>query len=271
MTTGRIAIAAGLGCVWPWVCACGLDSSGLGHASGTLGTATAPATSTGEDDSGGLASSSTSDPIPTTTSTTMAATTAPSDDTGSTSDATDTADLTTGPPPDPCLDNPPITLMLDAAAATLVPPMTFDTLLDGTGYFYSETANEGTASFDIDLPCGGEYMIWADVYDGEPGPIDTQIIDGDPADAIRIEIGGIATDWLYGCQTPGIDLWSRQALSVNANACITNDRVVLPLVKGAHTLTVTALEAGTHSDGLTPGDVAAVARVFVTNVQDVMP
>ncbi|MBL8947218.1 MAG: hypothetical protein JNK45_28855 [Myxococcales bacterium] len=272
MSTGRIAIAAGLGLVGPWVCACGLDSSGLGHASGTLGTATAPAASTGEDSTGDAEASTTAEPIPTTTATSAtSATSATGEDTSSTGDVTDTADLTTGPPPDPCLDNPPITLMLDAAAATLVPPMTFDTLLDGTGYFYSETANEGAASFEIDLPCGGEFMIWADVYDGEPGPVDIEIIDGDPADAIRIEIGGIATDWLYGCQTPGIDLWSRQALSVNANACITNDRVVLPLVKGAHTLTVTALEAGAHSDGLTPGDVAAVARVFITNVQDVMP
>lgn len=271
MSTGRIAIAACLEVACPWVAACGLDSSGLGHASGTLGTASVTgsgtSSSTGSDagDTGEGASSTAADPVTTTTTT-------PSDDTtGSTGDATDTADLTTGAPVDPCLDNPPITLMLDAAAATLVPPMTFDTLIDGTGYFYSEAANDGTASFEIDLPCGGEYMVWADVFDGEPGPIDTQIISGDPADAIRIEIGGIATDWLYGCQTPGIELWSRQALSVNANACITNDRVVLPLVKGAHTVTVTALEGGAHSDGLTPGDVAAVARVFITNLQDVMP
>ncbi len=258
------------------VAACGLDTSGIGNASGSLVSGTTGATSGADSvDSSTTAAGTTAHGGTEGDDTTAAATTVNSDpadaDTGSSGDDASSSTTTTEPV-DPCADNPPFTLVLEANTAVLTPPMAQGTLLDGTTeYVYGETANAGGASFEVELPCTDEYMVWADVFDGEPGPDDIAFWAGDPADALRIELGGVVTEWTYGCQTAGPGLWSRQAVSTHDFGCLIDDKVVYDLDAGTHTLSIVPLEGGGHTGWIIPGDVAAVERVIITNQLRVQP
>lgn len=246
--------------------ACALDSSGLGSSAGSIGSAGSRATSEGSDgdaevsgetQASGEASGESDDPSTTTT-------TPPGEtSTGDKPDPTDDGgDHTTGV--DPCSAAPPFQLALDANQAVLAGSMAKGGLFDGKVYVYGETAADGSASFAIDLPCTDEYMVWAEVYDAEPGPLDLPLYASDPGDAFEVEIGGIVTEWLYGCQWDVFDTWGTLAVSTSPD-CLSNDKVVMSLVAGQHTLTITPLEGGAHAGGLSPGSVAALSRVIITN------
>jgi hypothetical protein len=253
--------------------ACALDSSGLGTSAGSIGSA--GTTTSAEGDGAGETSSETSASVEgaseVTTADVVTTETSPSDDT--TSAAAETGDegpdITTGA--DPCSMAPPFLLQLDASTATLTGSMALGGTLDGRTYAYGETVDAQTmASFAIDLPCSDEYIVWAEVYDAEPGPLDLPLFESDPADVFEVEIGGIVTEWRYGCQWDVFDTWGTFAVSASPD-CILNDKVVMSLVAGQHTLSIKPREAGEHTGGLTPGSVAAFSRVYITNDLDSPP
>lgn len=265
--TRSVALLVALG-------ACSLDSSGFGTSAGSIGSAGGPTSS----DSGGGSSDTSSethasDDGESEATTADPATTAPPPTDGSTSDASATSDdgpdITTGA--DPCEMAPPFLLQLDPMQATLSGSMAQGGTLDGRDYVYGETVDDETvATFQIDLPCSDEYMVWAEVYDAEPGPLDLPLYASDPADAFEVSIGGIVTEWRYGCQWDVFDTWGTFAVSISPD-CILNDKVVMSLVAGRHTLAIKPLEGGAHTGGLTPGSVAAFSRVYITNDLDNPP
>lgn len=246
--------------------ACSLDSSGFGSTAGSVGSADSRGTSESSD--GGESSSSTAPGTSEAQESTGApeSTTQPATSDGTTTEPQPTSDDGHDPTTDadPCSAPPPFTLELGADEAVLSGTMALGVLFDGTTYVYGEIAEDGTATFDVELPCGDDYMVWAEVFDAEPGPLDLPLYTSDPGDALRVEIGGVVTQWSYGCQWDVFDAWARLAVSTSPD-CITNDKVVMSLVGGQHTLTIAALEGGEHTGGLSPGSVAAFARVFITN------
>ncbi|MFO0631585.1 MAG: hypothetical protein U0168_01905 [Nannocystaceae bacterium] len=253
---------------------CSLDSGGLGHASG-VGSASVGQSDTASSDGGGATSSSGAGGSSGTSGTgdgddgSSGATAA--SESGTDASTATAGESSSGAPPDPCLDNPTITVTLQAADATLTGDVMLAAQLDGTQYVYGETASGGTATFDFSLQCAGDYAVWLRVYDGEPG-LDTQIIPGNPADAVRVDVTGLVTDFRYGCQTLGAPFWSWQAVSDNGNACLSNDRVIHSLVAGQHYVELSMLEGGMFSgDGFSPGEVAAVSQIIVTNDLDYEP
>lgn len=253
--------------------ACAFDSSGNSQVSGVVSSTTAvggthddgsDATSEAIGSSGDDAASATgggsSDP-------TMADVTTAPDTTG---DPT-VAESSTTEPIDPCLDHPPQSVTLMADQAALAGDMMLAGLYDGTQYVYAETAGMGTATFSFDLQCPDSFAVWMLVFDREPG-LDTAIVPGNPADSAHVDVTGSATDWRYGCQNLGQTPWSWQAVSVNSDNCLSNERVTYSLSAGSNTITISMLEGGTWSgDTISPGDVAAVKQILVTNDLDFEP
>lgn len=246
---------------------CSLDSGGLGHASG-VGSASSVGqqTTAGSEGEGSSAHADTGGSGGGTGDSGAAI----DESSGGASTGAQTSDATveastSGPPLDPCLDNPTITVTLQAANATLTGDVMLAAQLDGTQYVYGETPMGGAARFDFEVQCADDYAVWLRVFDGEPG-LDTQLIPGNPADAVHVDVTGIATDFRYGCQTLGAPFWSWQAVSNNDNACLSNDRVIHSLVAGQHFVEISMLEGGMFSgDAFSPGEVAAVSQIIVTN------
>ncbi|MBK8234231.1 MAG: hypothetical protein IPK74_01620 [Deltaproteobacteria bacterium] len=253
--------------------ACSFDSSGKSQVSGVVSSTTAasdtnddgPASTGGLESSGGAGVSATQG---------SSSGDAPDDSTAADPDTS--GDPTPGgssttEPTDPCADHPPQSVTLMADQATLAGDMMLASLYDGTTYVYAETAGMGTATFAFDLQCADDFAVWMLVFDREPG-LDTALVPGNPADSAHVDVTGAATDWRYGCQNLGAPPWSWQAVSENGDNCISNDRITFALPAGSNTITVSMLEGGTWSGNtISPGDVAAVKQILVTNDLDFEP
>ena len=188
---------------------------------------------------------------------------------GSTSSSTgpaDDGDETTGSPADPCENPPPVTFEIDVTQAMLAAPMQLGDSPSEGPYAYSETAEQGRASFEFQVPCEAEFRAWARVYDPgvgvdwlEPGP-----------DSFFVSVDGEdTTEWWYGCQTADAGAfggaWTWELLMDNPY-CIASDfrRTLSP---GTHLLHLTNREGGAHG----MNNVAAVARVVVTSDPTYVP
>lgn len=231
-----------------------LDTSGLGSGSDAV-----PA---GDDDGASTASSTELEP-----STSVGSgqaegdTTAAGPDEPESSGSVDGDDTTTGPPVDPCEAPAPFTVEIDVTEALLTAPMQLDTSPTEGSYAYSETANQGRASFQFQVPCQAEFRAWARVYD--PG-VGLDALDFSDPDSFRIAFDGEGdTEWWYGCQmvdaAPYGSAWSWEQLM--DNAWCANDELRRTLSPGTHLLHLTNREAG----NLGMASVAAVTRVVVTS------
>jgi hypothetical protein len=240
-----------------WLGACSLDTSGQGSASGAmpggndddtssesdgsaLGTSTSTSTSAG---SGQVDGDTAVDPS-------SDASTGPADD----------GDETTGPPVDPCESPPPVTFEIDVTQAVLAAPMQLGESPSEGPYAYSETAEQGRASFELQVPCQAEFRAWARVYD--PG-VGANALDPGP-DSFYVSFDGESTtEWWYGCQMTDAaafgGAWSWEPV-VDNPYCFASDfrRTLSP---GTHLLHLTNRENGDHA----MINVAAVARVVVTS------
>jgi hypothetical protein len=248
-----------------WLGACSLETSGLGTESGAMPGAddddtsssegSEPETSTGGGSSqvdGDTAVGSSND-----------ASEGPST---STTGPTDDGDETTGPPVDPCESPPPVTFQIDVTQALLTAPMQLGADASEGAYAYSETAEQGRASFEFQVPCQAEFRAWARVYDPgvgvdwlEPGP-DSFFVSFD---------GDSTTEWWYGCQTADAGAfggaWTWEPLMDNPYCIASGFRRTLS--PGTHLLHFTNRENGDHS----MNSVAAVARVVVTSDPSYVP
>jgi hypothetical protein len=243
-----------------WLGACSLDTSGLGTESGAMPGAddddasssegSEPETSTGGGSGqvdGDTAVDSSND--------------ASDGSTSSSTDPTDDGDETTGPPVDPCESPAPVTFQIDVTQALLAAPMQLGVDASEGPYAYSETADQGRASFELQVPCQAEFRVWARVYD--PG-VGANSLDPGP-DSFFVSIDGESTTaWWYGCQMTDAaafgGAWSWEPVEDNAY-CIFASEFRRTLSPGTHLLHLTNREAGDHS----MNSVAAVTRVVVTS------
>jgi hypothetical protein len=136
-------------------------------------------------------------------------------------------------------------------------------------YAWSETAEIGLVTFPFEVPCNDSYYLWALVWDEDTSPF----ADGGNADSFvtKVDVGS-EFNWSYGCETLfQVSHWSYERVQIAEPLdCSVETPQVFALAPGIHELTLRNLEAGSF-DGDTPGDVAAVARVFVTNDPNYVP
>jgi hypothetical protein len=136
-------------------------------------------------------------------------------------------------------------------------------------YVYSEMQDVGIATFTFDAPCNRPYYVWGLVWDDNRDPFD----DFGNADtfAVSVDLGAEVT-WPYGCQTLyQIDPWAYERVqSANAQDCSGATPQQFPLMPGIHEVTLRNVEAGSAGGG-DPGDVAATARLFITDDPDFVP
>lgn len=246
--------------------ACELDTTGQGTGSGAI---VASDTDHAEPTTGGATPSPEPD-------------TGAADGTGGSSDgegpSPDDGDMddTTGAMSESCENPEPVTIDMSVEEATIVSPMRRTTLPGYWSYAFSEETALGRASFEFQVPCPGEFRVFAFVYDSGVG-LDAGTV-GDP-DAYRVAIDDdTPVDWFYGCQTidDGVNghVWTWLPVVSHGLFCKDEDysRTLSP---GVHLLHLTNREAGDHqsSDGTTTyvGDVAAVSRVVITSDPNYSP
>lgn len=136
-------------------------------------------------------------------------------------------------------------------------------------YAYSEDANAGLVTFEIDVPCNGEYALWALVYDEDTEPF----VDGGNADSFLVRVDDESIfEWSYGCTTLyQVDPWSYERVQIaSVLDCAAPEPLVFELAAGPHTIAFRNVEPGDHEDA-DPGSVAAIARVALTNVEGYTP
>jgi hypothetical protein len=151
------------------------------------------------------------------------------------------------------------------ADATVVAPMQTAMSMIGEGlYAFSEIAELGTVTFDVDLPCDDTYYLWGRVWDADAGTGNN-----DP-DSYYVSIdGGNDQTWFYGCQTEGEgDGWSWQIMkagTLNAN-CNSAVDITASLPAGTVQVKLRNREVANFND-----DSAHVARILVTNDANYVP
>lgn len=216
----------------------------------------------GSDDTvGGQTGSDDNAPATITTPTGLA--TDDGDDDDSTDDAT--GDETTGTAPVDCSAPPFYKEIIQATDAFEGPPMQKWPLpsVPGMEIVASEVAEQGTAAFLWNAPCQDDYVLWAYVWDQTEGASTN-----DPDSYfIQLDDGG-ETFWRYGCQT--IDIldpqpawhWLRVQESIT---CLDLQDVTYSTDASMHAFTFRNREAGTYDQDNPPGEVAAIARILVTN------
>lgn len=249
-----------------WLGACSLDTSGQGSASGAMPGGNDDDTSSESDGSaldastgagsGQVDGDTAVDPSNDASDGATSSSTGPADD----------GDETTGPPVDPCESPPPVTFEIDVTQALLAPPMQLGADASEGPYAYSESADEGRASFEFQVPCQAEFRAWARVYD--PG-VGANALDPGPDSFFVSFDGESTTEWRYGCQMADAaafgGAWSWEP--VVENACFFASELRRTLSPGTHLLHLTNRESGDHS----MNNVAAVARVVVTSDPSYVP
>ena len=147
--------------------------------------------------------------------------------------------------------------------AAVVAPMQKSMSGKGEGVIaFSPTAEEGSATFTVDLPCDDEIFVWVRVQDSKPGTVD------DDPDSYYVSTDGApGTGWYYGCQTEGKPAgyhWLR-VTSADTPSC-GGPEYVPNLSAGSHTF----LLRNGEPKGV-DGTVAAVARLLITNDMSYVP
>jgi hypothetical protein len=273
------------------VAACSFDATGQTGASGGgagvgMTTGTGAVTTTGEPGtsggsgatSGGVGMSGTTAAIDPTTgadsSTGPATTTPPPVTTGG---ETTTSDETTMAP-DPSTTTGtgdettsggdgcpgPVKILELVADADLDFPMEFEVSGSGEGTIATSGYSDvGTVEFTVDIPCAGEYAVWARVYDGNPGVHDY----ADP-DSYYVRVdGGAEFTWFYGCQTEDANqAWNWLRTRGVGDDCGDFDDWTLPLAPGPHVIRFRNRESQTNG-----GTRAAIARILVTDDPGYVP
>jgi hypothetical protein len=249
---------------------CSFDAGGIGHAaglpteamdtggtsSGSGGGTTIEATSIGSDaETSGMVTSAS-----TTTTTGVDDTTGASSESGAPQSETSTGEL------DPCDGPPPFHVEIAASDAMLGGTMMLGMLGNGDQYVYSETANDGTATFSFATDCPGEYAIWGLVYDGDPIIVD---VGGQAADRMQVNLGSESTDWRYGCAS-GVVSWNWTSVGTYDEICIPDPKTVYQLEAGDHSVVFVPTEGGTANES-DPGEAAALQRIIITNDLDFSP
>jgi hypothetical protein len=274
--------------------ACTFDAPGLGGDGGGPGVGPGevagsssdptrpvdPTTGTG-DDTGGTMGATGDTRADTTTEAVDAGTESGVDDTGATSTGgldtgTSAPDPDTGDPPGSTGVDPPdppacnaYKQVLRVADAEVVPPM--EKVMSGQVeegiVAYSEANELGSVRFQFDAPCEGEYAVWGRVLDQYPGPT------GNGPDTFYFrKDGDFEQIWYYGCQFADDETgyqWKRIAAKIPAFPCDTAEDWRPVLSAGPHTITLRNREGIYYYDN--KGEVAAVARIIVTNVPGFVP
>lgn len=246
--------------------ACGPNTSGFGTATGSTPEASATDTNdTAATGSTGPATVPTGDDGASGTTTLEPSTTTGADETA---EGSSSEESTTGPPADPCDPAPTVMLEVGAADAMRNAEMMLGSVPGVGAYAYSESELAGTASFQFQVQCPGEYYAWAYVHDPSTG-IGSQGVRGDP-DSFRVAFNANSfVNWLYGCELSDISksgsTW-RWLRAMDNEFCLSPSTVSVTLEPGTHLFHMTNRESGDHQvDGQDIGDVAAVARVLITN------
>jgi hypothetical protein len=182
-------------------------------------------------------------------------------------DSDEGSSSTSGHPVDPCDELAPFVIELDVTQALLAAPMQLGKDASEGPYAYSEVAEQGRASFELQVPCETEVLAWGRVYD--PG-VGIDALDTSQPDSFLVAFDDEAdTEWWYGCQMMDAGLsggaWSWEQLMDNSS-CMRADfrRTLSP---GTHLLHVTNREPGSYATG----EIAAVARVVLTNDPTYVP
>jgi hypothetical protein len=175
-------------------------------------------------------------------------------------------ETSTGEPPDPCANPPAQTIAIEVSAATVHAPMTTGTHPTHGVYAYSAVSNDGEVSFPFATDCEDTWRAWAFIYDQDPG-FSTQT-DPDSFDVWLDESG--ATLWVYGCQNdaifPAPPQWSWQSVNDTGLCVFENDPIEFTLPAGPHAMHFRNIEGGSAGNGGSdPGNVAAIARIVITN------
>lgn len=274
MRRGRVYAAIAIA-----TAACQLDTSGVGVPSNQLGTVADSSDADedeGDDEVGDEVGSDGDDPMATTAGDGMqdsgGESTSDAGDTTGGSQGTDTGGGTTTGPIDECAGEPDFTMAYTADTAIVVAPMALDHLANNNPYVYSEVAEMGTATFQFEVPCPGNYYFHAFVYDESPGEFEPFSVTDNGADSFYVDVEGVGAVWRYGCQTGGIlpPVWQWQPVLDNLACVVADDKVIAPLAAGTHTITFLNRESGTNGTD-TPGSAAAIAVLVVTNNPDYSP
>jgi len=182
----------------------------------------------------------------------------------------ETSDSSTGEPPDAC-DQSPLPFfkqVVNASDAIVIAPMSKrPAAVVGGECVASDVADQGTANFLFSAPCNDEYYVWGHVWDLQPN-----LPDVSKPDSYDVAVdGGGTTEWAFGCQTFGTAPGWRWARIEESTVCIDPDPLRFTTTPGTHTINFYNLEAGASGRGMPPGEVAAIARVMITNDPTYVP
>ena len=158
-----------------------------------------------------------------------------------------------------------VELIVWAEDADVESPMTYGYASQAAGepaVAYSNVAEEGTITFELDVPCPGTYSVYGLVWDTLPGAW----IDPD-ADSLYFDVEGEEVIWRYGCQTlDQTNALSWQPLAaLQAQPCSANGVVFEVEEPGVYELSFRNREAGVDSA------VAAIAALALTTDPELDP
>lgn len=148
--------------------------------------------------------------------------------------------------------------LLWAADAELTTPMSLgeaSEAIDAPLVALSAIADEGEVTFELDLPCAGDYYVFGLMWDHAAGAW------ADPdADSFYVDVAGPEFVWRYGCQTAAaIGGLSWQPLErLDGQPCEATPIVLQATAPGVYPMTLRNREAGSGSA------VAGVAAIVIT-------
>lgn len=186
-------------------------------------------------------------------------------DDGSVGDDDDDDDASDGGSSDPQPDcEEPVELIVWAEDAQLEEPMAFGYASQAAGspaLAYSNVAEEGIVTFELDVPCAGTYSVYGLVWDNLPGAW------LDDADSLYFDVGGEEVIWRYGCQTLGqLNALSWQPLAaLQAQPCLVGGVAFEVEEPGLYEISFRNREAG--SDSM----VAGIAALALTSDPELDP
>ncbi len=151
----------------------------------------------------------------------------------------------------------------DAALSAPMALLTDTAAMGNPDVATSEVADSGVATFTVDVPCPGEYLVWGLVWDYWPGAYATD----DPDSHYVAADGGGEVVWRYGCQTnEGDDGLSWQRFEgLQAQPCDTVALVLDVQEAGEHTLSFRNREWGSGSV------VAGISAIILTTEPSLDP
>ena len=167
-----------------------------------------------------------------------------------------------------CADPPFFKEIVLAENAFVVAPMQKWTPPGVPGFAATLEDDGGTATFVWTPPCSDTYFLWARVWDLEPGPFN-----GGP-DSLRVGLlDGGETPWNYGCQTATtfIAQWHWLRVQESLSCLFDEDVIEYSTDAGATAFVFTGIEGGTYDAASPPGELAAIARILITNDPSYVP